>query len=224
MERFEKQRIALRYYIEGVVRALPNSEAWNRAYSMMALLENETDGLFRKDGKTPERSHPIALALRACNLFHQSAPEFSGNLVSIALGHDLLEDAKSAGDRDRVFNAIEKICGPLLLAEMETLDKNSFQTTETYYDNLGNLDLHLASAIIKVIDRENNLSTMIGVFSDQKIHSYIYETEQYVIPLLKKIRRYRPDIAPKAEIIKFSIEQMIQIHETYIRRDFSQAG
>lgn len=224
MKRFEKQRIALRYYIEGVVRSSPTSLAWNRAYKMMALLENITDGKTRKDGITPEWSHPIALALRVINIFHADATDFTGNLVSIALGHDLLEDAKKDGNREEVFNSIERICGVDLLAEMEALDKNSFQSTVDYYENLSNLDLHLASAIVKVIDRENNLSTMIGVFSEQKILDYLYETSDFVIPLLKRIRRYRPDLAPKAEIIKFSIELMIQIHESYIKQNFGQAG
>ena len=57
-----------------------------------------------------------------------------------------------------------------------------------------------------------------------KIESYIQETEKYVIPLLKKIRRYDPTLSSKAEIIKFSIEQMMEIHQTYIIGDVSQAG
>lgn len=224
MQRFDKQRIALRYYIEGVVRGSPDSVEWKRAYKMMALLENVTDGKYRKDGFTPERSHPIALALRSANIFESYDIGFAGDLVSICLGHDLLEDAKSDGNRGYIFNEIENICGLDLLVEMETLDKNKFQTTDSYYENLGNLELHLAAAIVKVIDRENNLSTMSGVFSEAKIQSYIQETEQYVIPLLKKIRRYDPTLSSKAEIIKFSIEQMMEIHQTYIIGDVSQAG
>jgi (p)ppGpp synthase/HD superfamily hydrolase len=41
------------------------------------------------------------------------------------------------------------------------------------------------TSIVKGADRLHNLMTMVGVFSNEKMQSYIDETKEYIIPILQ---------------------------------------
>ena len=45
------------------------------------------------------------------------------------------------------------------------------------------------AAVVKLVERCNNVSTMIQVFSRERLSEYIVETETFVLPLLKEVRR-----------------------------------
>ena len=67
------------------------------------------------------------------------------------------------------------------------------------------------AAMAKVIDRCNNVATMAGRFTDQKVADYIDETEKYVFPVLSAIKRTWPEYNKAAFLIKY---QMLSILES----------
>ena len=72
----------------------------------------------------------------------------------------------------------------------------------------------------KLIDRCHNVSSMAGTFSVEKLKSYIEETRQYVLPLLRKVKNKYPEDANVLFALKYhivsvvdSIDATIQVFE-----------
>ena len=57
--------------------------------------------------------------------------------------------------------------------------------TRDYYDAIAGNE---TAAIVKALDRCNNVSTMALSFNNERLSEYIEETETYVIPLLASIK------------------------------------
>ena len=64
--------------------------------------------------------------------------------------------------------------------------------------------------MVKLIDRCNNVSTMAGCFSREKLVQYIHETEDLVLPLAKVIKDEHPEYSDAAFILKYHIISVIE--------------
>ena len=78
-----------------------------------------------------------------------------------------------------------------------------------YYDNIRKNPL---SAMIKCIDRCNNLSCMANGFSREEMKEYVLETEEYVVPLLDLIRSI-PKWDNAAWLLQYQMESMLDIYK-----------
>ena len=68
------------------------------------------------------------------------------------------------------------------------------------------------AALIKCIDRCNNITTMSWGLSRERIYRTIRETEQYVFPLLKVIKD-TPEYNDAAWLLKYQIESTLDIYK-----------
>ena len=73
----------------------------------------------------------------------------------------------------------------------------------------------------KLIDRCHNVSSMAGTFSKEKLVSYIDETREYVLPLLRRAKLQYPEYSDALFAIKYhmvsvvdSVDAAIQAYES----------
>ena len=68
------------------------------------------------------------------------------------------------------------------------------------------------AALIKCIDRCNNLTTMSWGLSRQREYRMIRETEQYILPLLETVRK-QPEYNDAAWLLKYQMVSMLDIYK-----------
>ena len=84
---------------------------------------------------------------------------------------------------------------------------------DIYYGNLTNLeDGAKIASVCKGFDRVHNLMSMLGGFTPEKQVSYIQETKDFTIPMLKLARRNFPSQECVYENIKFIMMNQIQLY------------
>lgn len=190
----KKAQIIIRYWLlakeyYGASRALELAKKYHKG--------------FRKDGKTPELYHPLALAFYLKTISKTLLyPEES---LLLALIHDLGEDYGLAVD------VVEQQFGSLCAHAFEKMTKkNEYmkKTTEMYYNALAEDPI---ASIVKAADRIHNHQSMVGVFSEQKIAEYLTETQEFVLPMIKRARRIFPEQEFAYENAKHMLVSQIEV-------------
>ena len=160
------------------------------------------EGQFRKsvnDEKIPYIVHPLTAACHAIAI--NIADD---NLLAAVLLHDVFEDCDISEDElevsDEVKIAVQSVSFCFLpgLSEKETYDR--------YYETIGKNKL---AAMVKLLDRCNNISTMATGFSENKIHEYIKETQQYFFPLIELVKNEYEEYRNAAFVIEYQIKSVI---------------
>ena len=148
------------------------------ALNAMELAANYHTGT-RKDGLTPEFSHQLTMVKYLKSFFEYDDRSFTSDVYSVAFLHDVLEDYPQSCD---VVTLRSKF-GLLVAESVYDLTRQSGQKNDRYYKSIEQSEY---SIIVKGADRLHNLSTMVDVFSKEKQRRYIKETEEYIIPMLKR--------------------------------------
>jgi (p)ppGpp synthase/HD superfamily hydrolase len=189
MDRFSKLSISLRYYLLG--------KGYHTALKAWDFAQPFHDG-FRKDQKTPDYQHQIEVAHYLRTLPILSDPELT---FTVAFLHDTPED------KDVSFEELSHRFGSDASKHVRTLSKTHRGVSiphQVYYAGIATDPL---TALVKGADRKRNIGTMVGVFTRPKLINYLAETEEAVIPMLKKARRGFPEYEPSFENINQSLKQ-----------------
>ena len=122
--------------------------------------------------------HPL---LMACHAFALGLREDA--LIASILLHDVCEDC---GIAPSALPFTPEIRNTVRLLTYEKKDGESDDDAhDRYYSEIKKDRL---ATIVKVIDRCNNVSAMMGSFTRERMISYINETEKYVMPLLDELK------------------------------------
>ncbi|MBR0462611.1 MAG: helix-turn-helix domain-containing protein [Erysipelotrichaceae bacterium] len=142
-------------------------------------------GQFRKNSDVPYIYHPLSVACHALAMgIHDDS------IVAACLLHDTLEDTDvTKEDLQKVFDS-ETVNLVVLLTKQEKGDEEA--VLKRYFKAISK---NPKAALIKCIDRCNNLTTIACGLSREKIYNYIRETELYILPLLKVIKNDYNDAA-----------------------------
>lgn len=120
--------------------------------------------------------------------------------VAMIVLHDVAEDCNTPISdfpvNDDIRLGVKKLTFEVL--EGETKE----EAKRRYYNTM--LD-DKRVIIAKCIDRCHNVSSMAGVFSDEKLRLYIDETREYVLPLIKKAKDRYPEYSNLFFLLKYSI-------------------
>lgn len=193
-ENFEKMRIALRYWLIG--------KGFYKAVEAMDFAEQYHNGK-RKDG-SPEFSHQISQASLARTLINSI--KHKEELFIVIFLHDSPEDVHISFEE--IDNKYGNIAGNAIRL-MTKLYRGVKTPNDIYYNNL--VDSEIAS-IAKGLDRIHNLMSMLGGFTPEKQISYIKETLDFTVPMLKKAKRKFPEQESVYENIKFIMTNQIQLY------------
>ena len=162
------------------------------------------EGQMRKSGD-PYIVHPLTMACHALSLGINE-----DSVIATILLHDVCEDCNVPLSELPVSDAVRRGVGLMTFSVMEGETK---ETAKTRYYNL--LLESREAAITKLIDRCHNVSSMAGTFSVEKLRAYIDETRQYVLPLLRKIKRLYPEDSDKLFALKYHMTSVVDaIDET----------
>lgn len=133
------------------------------------------DGVMRKDGVTDYVDHVVAVALLLYTMGIRD-----DDILAAAILHDTVEDTGyTYEDVEREFN---KNIADLV----ELVTKKDGVSDKVYF---ANIETDIRAVLIKACDRTHNVGDMVTAFSADKMNSYNEETEEYVLPAMKRARK-----------------------------------
>ena len=160
------------------------------------------EGQKRKRSVVPYIYHPLNLACHALSL-----DIIEDEVIAACMLHDVIEDCGKKLE-DLPVNDETRELVRLLTHEKVSKDKRD-ELMETYYDAIAQ---NPKAALIKCMDRCNNLTTMSWGLSRDRIYRMIKETEQYYPKLLDTIKT-TPDYNNAAWLLEYQIESMLDIYK-----------
>ena len=169
---YSKLKTALRYWMLG--------RNYHLAHKAMEFGLAHHTGL-RKDGVMPEFQHQVSQASYARTL--ENHLMFPDETLATIFLHDVVEDTDVVQSTiyaefgEQVGRAVE-----LMTNQIDGVKK----ALESYY---GEMQFDEICSIAKGCDRIHNHQTMIGVFDPEKIDSYMTETNDMILPMLKAARK-----------------------------------
>lgn len=200
VERFEKQRIALRYWLlgAGYTTALD-------ALEFAAGFHRNT----RKDGRTPEFAHQVAIAHHVRTLLpHLEDPETA---LCAALLHDVREDYDV--DHETILHRF----GSATATSVDALTKEFRGVKRPEAEVFSAIAADPSASVVKPADRANNQLTALGVLSIEKLESYITETLTWFFPTLRDARRAHPRQEAAYENLKLMLESQVEALDAFVR-------
>lgn len=160
----------------------------------------------RKDNCTPEYYHQLSIALYLRSLMTDDSgflhPE---ETLAAACLHDVCEDY------DVGYDELETKFGKLITQSVICLTKEyrgEKILPSVYYERIGKDSI---ASLVKGADRIDNNGSMVNVFTFEKQKSYIQETTEYILPMLKVARRTFTKQEPAYMNIKFVLTSQINL-------------
>lgn len=200
---YDKMKIALRAFLQG--------RKFYNALRAMDFAEQRHNGV-RKDGQ-PEFSHQVTQALYAITMVDLlMLPE---ETICVIFLHDIIEDKYVT--HKELIELFGKTVGDATLKMSKVVDGIRIPD-EIYYKILATCPI---ASVAKGFDRVHNLMTMLGGFKPEKRASYIVETMEKTVPMLKTGRRSFPEQQPVYENIKFVMTNQIQLYNALNEKDLA---
>ena len=131
-------------------------------------------------------------------------------VLATVLLHDVCEDCgvkpSNLPFSDPVKHAVDLLTKPKDY-------KGTDEEKRRYYDGIAS---DSTAAIVKALDRCNNVSFMSMSFPREKIISYVEETEKYIYPLLEHIRHDDMIYNDEVFLIKYQLKSTIETIKAFI--------
>ena len=187
------------------IKTVAELQNLRQTYRALYYMKEKHQGQTRKamkysDAQLPYIVHPLMMACHA-----MSMNLLDDELLAATLLHDVCEDCGVAPEELPFLQGVRDIVALVTKKEHPGLTKEEY--TRTYYEAIAGSP---KAMMIKILDRCNNVSTMALSFSDQKLGSYIQETEDYVMPLLQKLKREEPEYHNAVFLIKYQLLSLLE--------------
>lgn len=148
----------------------------------------------------PYISHPLNMA---CHMLAMGIKDDA--IIAATLLHDVIEDCNKTSDDLPVDDETKNLV--LLMSHPKDYE-NRDKMLKEYYKGLSS---NPKAALIKLVDRCNNLTKMSWGLSRDRIFRMIKETEIYVLPLLKVIKNTEYDNAKW--LLSYQIQTTLDIYK-----------
>ncbi len=182
------------------VKARAQSAGLTQTLEALPLMRQKHARQFRK-GMTdaaPYVTHPLTLA---CHALAMGIGE--DDVLAALLLHDVIEDTDTTPEELPVNERVRKaVC--LVSYNSYPGDKESIKPL--YYRNIAQNPL---AALVKCIDRCNNLSCMADGFGREKMIAYVLQTEKYILPLLEVVKN-EPKWNSAAWLLKYQMTALLE--------------
>ncbi|MDO4615877.1 MAG: HD domain-containing protein [Lachnospiraceae bacterium] len=162
----------------------------------------------------PYFSHPMQIACHAIALGFTE-----DDLISAALLHDICEDCNVHPEdlpaSKEVQTAVaaltkEKLQKPEADADEEAWKKYYEQERQRNLVYYSALRSNRIAAVVKLLDRCNNVSGMSAAWKAPKLANYILETEEFIYPLLRDLKHEYPQYTSQCFLIKYHMKSVIE--------------
>ena len=121
--------------------------------------------------------------------------------------HDVVEDCGKTPEELPVNDETKELVR--LLTHEDTNETNRDSIMKAYFDAIA---ANPKAALVKCLDRCNNLTTMSWGLSRDRIFRQIKETEEY-FPRLLKVIKAEPEFNNAAWLLQYHIESMLDIYK-----------
>ena len=159
------------------------------------------EGQTRKKSDIPYIYHPLNMA---CHALAMGIKDDA--IIAAILLHDVVEDCGYSYDDLPVDDEVKNL---VKLMTHQKDDGNRDKIMKAYFKGLAS---DPRAALIKCIDRCNNITTMSWGLSRERIYRTIMETEKYIFPLLQIIKE-TPEYNDAAWLLKYQIESTLDIYK-----------
>lgn len=163
------------------------------------------DGQTRKNSDIPYIYHPLTMA---CHALSMGIKE--DEIIAAILLHDVVEDCKKTIDELPVNDEARELVR--LMTKDKSKGSHNPETLDKYYAGLAS---NPKAALIKCIDRCNNMTTMSWGLSRESKYQQIEEVEKYY-PKLLKVVKDTPEYNNAAWLLKYQIESMLDIYKRLV--------
>ena len=163
-------------------------------------------GKTRKNSDIPYIYHPLNMA---CHALSMGIKE--DEIIAAIMLHDVVEDIKEVSLDDLPVNEETKQLVDLL-TKKKTPGEDKEKMLDKYYSELAK---NPKAALIKCIDRCNNMTTMSWGFDRDGVFRYIDEVDKYYPELLKTVK-VTPEYNDAAWLLQYQIESMLDIYKRLI--------
>lgn len=195
------------------LRSTASAEELDETYRALQYIRERHAGQFRKPGifskeKVLYINHPLLMACHA----HALGIRDDALLASILL-HDVVEDTGVTKEELPFSDEVKTIVG--LVSFSVPAGKSKAESKEEYYKKISE---NGKACVVKIIDRCNNVSTMAGSFSKEKLEEYINETEKYVLPLTTVLKNQYPEYSELSFVVKYQIIGVLETIKNMLLR------
>lgn len=159
-------------------------------------------GQKRKKSEVPYIYHPLNLA---CHALAMNIAE--DEVIAACLLHDVIEDCGKTADELPVNDETRELV--ILLTHEKSTEENRDRLLKDYYKAIA---ANPKAALIKCLDRCNNLTTMSWGLSRERIFRMIKETEEYFPKLLKTVKAV-PEYNNAAWLLQYQMESTLDIYK-----------
>ena len=153
-------------------------------------------------------SHPLTMACHALAMGIKEDEIIAGILL-----HDVIEDCEKEPGIKYSLEDLPVNDETKELVRLMTKDKtpggNKEEKKEKYYEALAT---NPKAALIKCIDRCNNMTTMSWGLTPEGIYNYIIDGDKYY-PRLLKVVKNTPEYNDAAWLLQYQIESMLDIYK-----------
>ena len=153
-----------------------------------------------KRADIPYISHPLNIA---CHMFAMGIDDDA--IIAATLLHDVIEDCGKTKDDLPVDDETKELV--VLMSHSKDYDDRD-KMLKKYYKGLSS---NPKAALIKLVDRCNNLTKMSWGLSRDRIYRMIKETEGYVLPLLNVIKNTEYDNAKW--LLSYQIQTTLDVYK-----------
>ena len=198
----DRRFLALRYWLhgQGMTEVLRNMEFNRRHFSGT-----------RKDGLTPAFDHHVVQA----NFIRPLLPHllYPQETLCVIFSHDTAEDrGLSPGEITKDFSDREfgrRVADAVWL--MTKKFRGGHGAASTPQELFRGMAENPIASIAKGVDRIHNLQSMVGVFTREKQASYLAETEEFFLPMLKEAERLFPEQEPAYKLVRTVLKMQIEL-------------
>ncbi|MBR2800977.1 MAG: helix-turn-helix domain-containing protein [Erysipelotrichaceae bacterium] len=189
-------------HMKTFVKTTAKARGMENTLKALPFAEMAHEGAVRKHSNIPYIYHPLNLA---CHALAMGLEE--DELIAACLLHDVVEDTDYTLEDLPVNDETKKLVA--LMTKPKVAEDQKAAMLKEYFAGLAS---DPRAALLKCLDRCNNLTTMSWGMGRNKIFEYIEETEVYILPLLKVVKA-DPRYNNAAWLLKYQICSMLDIYK-----------
>jgi len=159
------------------------------------------------DEHIPYIIHPLMMACHA----HAMGIKDDKVLATILL-HDVCEDC---GVKPEKLPFSEPVKHSVFLLTKPDDYTGTPENRKKYFDGIASDE---TASIVKALDRCNNIGLMALAFSNEKMIDYIEETQEYLCPILEKMKHDSPAYNDAVFLIKYQLRSTIETIKAFIMK------
>lgn len=185
------------------VRMYAQAKKMTQTQKAIRIMLKYHDGAVRKSNNGAAVPYVIHPLMMACHAFALGID--SDVLIATILLHDVVEDTEATLQKLDVSEEIKQAVDLVSFEELNGMSKE--ESFEIYYKKIGQNKI---ASMVKLLDRCNNVSTMATGFQPEKMARYIVETEEYVLPLLDKVKHEYDEYYDAAFLLKYHLLSVME--------------